>query len=623
MHKLRSLCWSLLGHLGLISFIVLSLSPSGVAAPVVRITKPQSGQMVAGQTWIEVAYRAKDNNPIQAVQLYVDHQLSHHWRLPVPKLDGTQSFSWNFSFAGGTTHTVTAKAIDTEGGEGTAEIIVSVRSISSEQPDQIPPVVNVYYPAQGAQVEGEIELKANATDNVGVKAVFFYVDGKLHTMIMNAPPYVAKWDTTKATDGPHLIKASAWDEQENRGDSAEVTVLVDNRAGTTAQVATATAAETAEAGQGQVPAVVTGPIADAAPMVQQPAADTGVVEQTFGDLATVARPAAPEPSNAGQARIVTVPESQQQISGARLGQPAKALTVTAPVTRESISTAVPVSPAATVGKATLVRLPSATTTKATGEAVLPKTGPEPAPARYAMAAGSRSTAPATSTVSSPPAMVMVAQSSKPAAGLAPVPSSLALLPAGEYSGALNNRMALPPASISQQIRDSAATSVKPPQLQETVEYQVAMLPRPEEGILPHAERVSKPATGVSLPKEIGELRDIAVVYDGKMLDLRAAPEIHANISVGPLREIFEQTNGVLYWFAQQKKVRAVSKELDISLQIGNPLVTVNDQEQELILAPYIKCGRTMVPLQFLADTLDVAIRYNPATGQLVISSTEF
>jgi len=135
MAKLRSLSWSLLAQLGLVSFVLLSVSPPSMAVPVVRINKPQSGQLVVGQTWIEVAYRAEGNSPIpiQAVQLYVDHQLARHWRLPVPKLEGTQSFSWDFSFASGTTHTVTAKAIDTEGAEGTAEIIVQVRSIKSEQ----------------------------------------------------------------------------------------------------------------------------------------------------------------------------------------------------------------------------------------------------------------------------------------------------------------------------------------------------------------------------------------------------------------------------------------------------------------------------------------------------------
>ncbi len=568
MSRLRSLCWSLLGHLGLVSFLLLSVSPPGIGAPVVRITKPQSGQLVVGQTWVEVAYRADNNNPIQAVQLYVDHQLAHHWRLPVPKLEGTQSFSWDFSFASGTTHTVTAKAVDTVGVEGAAEIIVQVRSISSEQPDQIPPVVNVYYPAQGAEVEGEIELKANATDNVGVNAVFFYVDGKLHTMIMNAPPYVAQWDTTRATDGPHLIKASAWDKAENRGDSAEVTVLVKNRSRTTAAVATATAAATAEPDQG--PVVTIGPIADGA-TEQQPAADAGVVAQTFGSTPTVARPAASELTEAERAHVAAVPDSEQPIAGHRISQPAQT-TVT---NRLAVTPTVSEPASAAPTGARLVRLSAATTAKATGEAARPSTGVEPVPARYAMVAGSRSTAPATSTVT---------------------PSA-------------------PPTT--------AMTSVSRPRPQETVEYQVAMLPGPEESGLPHAGRVSKPATGVSLPREIGELRDIKVVFDGEILDLRAAPEVRAEISMGPLREVFEQADGVLYWFAEQKKVRAVNDELDISLQIGNPVVKVNNQEQQLILAPYIKCGRTMVPLQFLADALDVAIRYNPATGQLVISSTEF
>ncbi len=51
-------------------------------------------------------------------------------------------------------------------------------------------------------------------------------------------------------------------------------------------------------------------------------------------------------------------------------------------------------------------------------------------------------------------------------------------------------------------------------------------------------------------------------------------------------------------------------------------MTVNNQQQTLELAPYIKRGRTMVPLQFIADTLDVTITYNPATGEIVISSNE-
>ncbi|MBU0607943.1 MAG: copper amine oxidase N-terminal domain-containing protein [Armatimonadetes bacterium] len=40
------------------------------------------------------------------------------------------------------------------------------------------------------------------------------------------------------------------------------------------------------------------------------------------------------------------------------------------------------------------------------------------------------------------------------------------------------------------------------------------------------------------------------------------------------------------------------------------------------IAPYIKRGRTMVPLQFIADLLDVNIAVNSATGDIMISSNQ-
>ncbi len=123
---------------------------------------------------------------------------------------------------------------------------------------------------------------------------------------------------------------------------------------------------------------------------------------------------------------------------------------------------------------------------------------------------------------------------------------------------------------------------------------------------PGANSLPEAIVTARLPQISGE-GQISALFDRRMLDLRAAPEVKADISMVPLREVFEETNGVLHWSAQEKKIRAVNEELDINLQIGNSLVRVNDQERQLILAPYIKRGRTMVPLRFLDDILDVAI----------------
>jgi len=150
-----------------------------------------------------------------------------------------------------------------------------------------------------------------------------------------------------------------------------------------------------------------------------------------------------------------------------------------------------------------------------------------------------------------------------------------------------------------------------------------MVPRSQLPTRPDDKRVTTPPAVPATPAAVAAVKDIKIVFDGEMVDLRAVPEAKEGISIVPLREIFEHTDGVLYWFHVEKKVHAVNEDVDIHLQIGNPQVQVNDQTETLVLAPYIKQGRTMVPLQFLADSLDVTIRFNPATGQVIVSSNKF
>jgi len=119
------------------------------------------------------------------------------------------------------------------------------------------------------------------------------------------------------------------------------------------------------------------------------------------------------------------------------------------------------------------------------------------------------------------------------------------------------------------------------------------------------------------------VRDIKIVFDGEVLSLRTAPETRLGISLAPLREIFEKTDGVLYWFPTERKVQAVNKGVDLRLRIGDPKITVNGQSETLQIAPYLKQGRTMVPLQFIADVLDVKIAFDNSTGQILISSNQF
>ncbi|MGD9498784.1 MAG: copper amine oxidase N-terminal domain-containing protein, partial [Armatimonadota bacterium] len=86
---------------------------------------------------------------------------------------------------------------------------------------------------------------------------------------------------------------------------------------------------------------------------------------------------------------------------------------------------------------------------------------------------------------------------------------------------------------------------------------------------------------------------------------------------------FEASDGVLYWYPVEKRVRAVRPGTELAIQIGDPAVQVNEDTRVLQVAPYIKQGRTMVPLQFIADTLNVTVTFNPDTGQICLTSNDF
>lgn len=594
MSTLRSVCWSSLAFLGIVSFLTMSLLPAAVlGVPLVVITKPEDGAVVHGQTWIDVHYRSDGEQSIAAIELYVDDEIAHHWRLSVPRKEGKQAFSWDFSFAAATTHKITAKAIDAGGNEGSTFIVVEVQKIAAEAPDQIPPVVSIYYPAQGAKVSGEAEIKANATDNVGVTTVFFYVDGVFKTLIMHAPPYTTKWDTTKAQDGPHVLQAKAWDAAENVAASAEVTVIVENRSMTLAHP---DPGEPVRTDVVQAPKVASPtPAVDVAPAVVAPAVDEGSVEQQEFGQPVVSLPTLQSETQLTETevRIAALPTAPEPTRIARTSEPPRVRpeTIASPVTPPSEAVGPPADEsgpglAKSVPAPTNVMLPPAA-----------RAGMTPAGAR-----------------TSGPVVQLVTTVSSAAR---PTPTQFAMGPSVLTTVPASNSAAWP-VSAETHASSQAASHAAP-----AAEYEVAMLPRSSESTGVVANKVSSPPTVPVTPTVIAAVKEIKVVFDGELLDLRSAPEVKQGISLAPLREIFEHTDGMLYWFHVEKKVHAVNDRVDLELQIGDPQVRINDRTETLVLAPYIKRGRTMVPLNFLAEALDVTIRFNPATGQLVVTSNDF
>ncbi|NLJ36547.1 MAG: hypothetical protein GX358_10020 [candidate division WS1 bacterium] len=676
MPNLRSRRWAYAYALVLLSFLTTAIIPTvALAGPMVQIVQPTQGQTVTGVIWIDVSYSTDTDAPIATLELYINDQLARRSNLASPEKAGTRSFQWDFSTAAASTHTISAKAIDTEGAAGMATIAVAVRRAEAvARPgthDTIPPTINIYYPAHGAKVSDTVEIQAEARDDVGVEAVYFYIDGRLHKMIYNNPPYYAHWDTTRETDGNHVLEAVAVDAAGNEGKSAQVTVIVENHSMTRMELPDSSDSSL------QPMAAAEMPIAAAPELIQPEAtAPTPVVPATQAQSEIPAPPMLPEPpAIAAQPEILTAPGAEPTTvaveprstassavapatpaqvavsSSSGLGGQFFALAPTAAGVSGDISSPRATSPARSTSRATHTMghtvMPSQSvgpSAPAHGTLAVDRKNTETRPA-LALAAFSAATVDRAA-VTAPYATdsLQVAYADTAAGTLAPrtsIPQVTALpqdaLPAAAALDASIPELRLvthvaPAATTPAQLLPQRTSGIGSAAYMQEIEPAISASEassRPASGALALAPRTSAPTASRPAVPELAPavakspVQDISIVFDGTVLDLRAAPETIDGIATGPLRELFERSDGVLYWFPATKEVRAIGDGVDLHLNIGDPTVQVNGVAQQMSLAPYIKQGRTMLPLQFIADMMDLSITYEPDTKQIVISSNSF
>ncbi|HEU4412140.1 MAG TPA: PHB depolymerase family esterase [Polyangiaceae bacterium] len=104
------------------------------------------------------------------------------------------------------------------------------------------PTVNVTAPANGSTVSGTVTVTAAAADDQGVARVEFFVDGDLVATDTTAP-YSFAWDTAAESNGPHALRAVAFDTAgQSTADNDTQVNVTGGVADTTPPVTTATPA---------------------------------------------------------------------------------------------------------------------------------------------------------------------------------------------------------------------------------------------------------------------------------------------------------------------------------------------------------------------------------------------
>lgn len=174
--------------------------------PKVTIEYPPNGATVSGPVTLQAS--ATDASGVASMDLQVGPNLLAHGP------GGSISTTWDTTLTPGGSYTVTAYATDTKGNRGSAMITVNVDNSGG---DHLQPNVTIGTPANGAQVQGTVNVTATATDNVGVTSMAIFLDGAILLGSHAGTPCAASFDANRYANGAHTLDVMAWDAARNSG----------------------------------------------------------------------------------------------------------------------------------------------------------------------------------------------------------------------------------------------------------------------------------------------------------------------------------------------------------------------------------------------------------------------
>ncbi len=190
--------------------------PEDSVNPSVNLTTPANGSTLSGS--VTLSADASDNIGVSKVEFYAGSSKIGE--------DTTSPYSISFdttTIANGS-YMIKAKAYDAAGNSAEdADTSVSIDNQIGN--DTIVPTVNVTSPTNGAALSGSVTLSADASDNVGVSKVEFYV-GSSKIGEDTTSPYSISFDTTAIANGTYVIKAKAYDAAGNNAEDADTTITV-------------------------------------------------------------------------------------------------------------------------------------------------------------------------------------------------------------------------------------------------------------------------------------------------------------------------------------------------------------------------------------------------------------
>ncbi|MBI3947235.1 MAG: hypothetical protein HY321_15020 [Armatimonadetes bacterium] len=615
MKQLRLIaCILSLSALALLFYGAFLPGSAAYARPSITISQPAHGTVVAGTVTIVVAYRSTTGDDVTHLEFWVDKQLAKAVKLNKPAAEGTYSFRWDTAALSTGLHSLTAIAYDAQ--NSFADVAVSVYKQS--KPDSQPPAVGLDGLRDGQVVSGVTHLVANVLDSISSHLmVMFFVNNRLLAGT-NVPPYRYSWDTTRVPNGPATLKVEAWDGSANLGQSPSVTVYVDNPGGRTLP---------GERPSTAVPPAAVAPPAPARPRLMPQSARASIPPEEL----------APAPLQSPETAAATprpTPARRPELA-LTLGAPKLDQVAIAPAPGR-VASFTPASPSGASGAERRLAEPG---TRPVLSAGARQAGTQVAAAYPASAAAVFSPAgPRAAMPGSVSGRPRLSAPTAPAAGVAVVgpSSSPSAVDASPEIIAVTGTLAVPPTRDEARPATPSKPNVSAPLSQPGV--LIAVVDRAKQRAVPLAVVVPRhsqpPDKRASMPEGVAPAPAVkrlvvttpgkgtmTMVYNGSPVSFPdVKPFSREGMALAPFRRIFEHGGGAVLWNHLIKQVTASGDGRKVEFTIGKDEALINGKSVTLDLAPFIKDGRSIVPLSFVRDALDVTVEYDPASGKITIAA---
>jgi LysM repeat protein len=141
------------------------------------------------------------------------------------------------------------------------------------------------------------------------------------------------------------------------------------------------------------------------------------------------------------------------------------------------------------------------------------------------------------------------------------------------------------------------------------------------GVTPRSILVANGLTG---PSELHAGRSLSIpgtftiALNDRSVDFDVQPRVEKGIAITPFRQIFEHTGGVVRYQPAEREVQARNASKEIKLKIGSREALVNSAVILMDREAFLDSGRTMVPVKFMTEALDLQAEYDLKTGAIYL-----